>query len=248
MKTEPAIPPPPLPARAAEPSTLISPYASAAAFEAAQRMAKSLAASTMVPPDYRNSVANCLVAMELANRIGASVLAVMQNADVIQGRPSWRASFVISAINTCGKFEPLRFRLEGEGDDRWCQAWTVDRNGQPVEGPVVSIGMAKAEGWHARKGSKWQTMPEIMLRYRAAAFFGRLYAPEVLMGMQTSEEAHDAIPLQQDEDGTFRAPGSGGVEGLKSAIQPADPAEQEPAAAAADGPPARDAEALPWDV
>ena len=56
--------------------------------------------------------------------------------------------------------------------------------------------MAKAEGWLTKTGSKWQTMPELMLKYRAAAFFGRLYAPEVLMGMQTAEEVIDITPIQ----------------------------------------------------
>jgi hypothetical protein len=56
--------------------------------------------------------------------------------------------------------------------------------------------MAKAEGWLDKAGSKWKTMPELMLKYRAAAFFGRLYAPEVLMGMQTSEEVIDITPIQ----------------------------------------------------
>jgi hypothetical protein len=51
--------------------------------------------------------------------------------------------------------------------------------------------MAKAEGWVSKNGSKWQTMPELMIRYRAAAFFGRLYAPEIMMGMQTMEEVID---------------------------------------------------------
>jgi len=32
-----------------------------------------------------------------------------------------------------------------------------------------------------------------MLRYRAATFFGRLYAPELLMGMETTDEIEDAV-------------------------------------------------------
>jgi hypothetical protein len=51
--------------------------------------------------------------------------------------------------------------------------------------------MAKAEGWSTKAGSKWITMPELMLRYRAAAFFARLYAPDITLGMMTAEEARD---------------------------------------------------------
>ena len=42
-----------------------------------------------------------------------------------------------------------------------------------------------------KNGSKWKTMPEQMLKYRAAAFFARTECPEVLMGFQTAEETED---------------------------------------------------------
>jgi hypothetical protein len=51
--------------------------------------------------------------------------------------------------------------------------------------------MAKAEGWIDKTGSKWKTMPELMLKYRAAAFFGRLYAPEIMMGLYSADEIVD---------------------------------------------------------
>ena len=56
--------------------------------------------------------------------------------------------------------------------------------------------MAKAEGWLQKQGSKWQTMPDLMLRYRAAAFFARQYAPELTMGMHTAEEVADVVEIQ----------------------------------------------------
>ena len=53
------------------------------------------------------------------------------------------------------------------------------------------MAMAKKEGWATKSGSKWATMPELMIRYRAAAFWGRLYASDLLLGLQTQEEAID---------------------------------------------------------
>jgi hypothetical protein len=161
------------------------------AFENAQRIAGALSKSMLVPEAYRNNLPNSLVALEVAQRIGASPLMVMQNLHVIHGRPSWSSQFVIAALNSCGRFSPLRFRMEGEGDTRSCTAWAEDAKGEKLEGPTVSIEIAQKEGWYDKKGSKWQTIPELMLRYRAAAFFGRLYAPEILMGMHTEEEVVD---------------------------------------------------------
>jgi hypothetical protein len=51
--------------------------------------------------------------------------------------------------------------------------------------------MAEKEGWTSKQGSKWMTMPGQMLRYRAAAFWQRVYAPEISMGFYTKEEVED---------------------------------------------------------
>lgn len=162
-------------------------------FEAAQRMAKALCTSNLVPDAYRgdNGVGSALIALDMAQRVNASPMMVMQNLDVIHGRPSWRSQFIIAALNSSGRFSPLRFKMNGDGDKRGCLAWAEDRSGEKLEGPEVTIEMAKKEGWFGKKGSKWQTMPELMLRYRAAAFFGRLYAPDVLMGMPSEDEVHE---------------------------------------------------------
>lgn len=165
-------------------------------FETAQRQAKALSASDLVPAQYKGNVANTLVALEIANRIGASPLMVMQNLHIIHGRPSWSSTFVIAAINGSGKFTALRF--VGDLNKGIKAVATEKATGEPIEGPVVTMEMAKAEGWLNKAGSKWQTMPELMMRYRAAAFFGRLYAPEITMGMHSAEEVID-ITTQQAE-------------------------------------------------
>lgn len=166
-------------------------FATAGGFELIQRQAKALATSELIPKEYQGKIQNCIVALEIAHRIGASPLMVMQNLYLVHGKPSWSSQFIIGAINSTGKFTPLRFKLEGEGDQTTCIAWAKDGTGEVLESPPVSIQMAKDEGWYAKNGSKWKTMPLLMLRYRAATFFGRLYAPEILMGMMTAEEAMD---------------------------------------------------------
>lgn len=169
-------------------------FANADNFELAQRQAKMLSASALVPKEFQgaNNLPNCVIALEMAQRMQASPLAVMQNLYIVHGKPSWSSQFIIAAINSTGKYSPLRFELRGNGDDRTCIAWATEKDGgERIESPPVSIGIAKAEGWHQKKGSKWQTMPELMLRYRTATLFGRLYAPEVLMGMKTYEEVED---------------------------------------------------------
>ena len=172
----------------------VTAFANNNAFNGAVKMAEMLCSSDIVPATYRgpSKVGNCVIALEMAQRIGSSPLAVMQNLYVVQGKPAWSATFIIAGINSCGRFSPLRFEMSGVGDDWGCMAWAdVKATGDKLEGPRISIKMAKAEGWFSKNGSKWLTMPELMIRYRAAAFWGRLYAPELMMGIQTREEVED---------------------------------------------------------
>ena len=180
----------------------IAVFANASNFAAAQRMANALSQSSLVPAAYQNNLPNVLIALELASRIGASALMVMQSLDIVHGRPSWRASFLIATVNMSGRFTPLRFRWEGSpGSDAWgCRAVAKDReNGEECLGSLITIGLAKAEGWYQRNGSKWRTMPEQLIMYRAAAFWTRVYAPELSLGMQTAEEVIDAVGVPAEE-------------------------------------------------
>jgi hypothetical protein len=165
-------------------------------------MAKALASSTLVPDVYRGeaNLGNCIIALELSQRIGASVMAVMQSMVPIHGKPTWSASFLIATVNSCGRFSPMRFRWVGkEGTDEWgCRAYAVERDSNlELVGALVTIAMAKVEGWYGKSGSKWKTMPEQMLQYRAGAFWCRTYAPEIALGMHTSEEVQDTPVAQQ---------------------------------------------------
>jgi hypothetical protein len=179
--------------------TIAATSAETAAFELVQRQAKMLASSTLVPKEFQNNMANCAIGLNIAKRLGADPFMVLQNIDVIHGRPSFRATFLIAMVNASGRFSPIKFKLEGDGQDRTCYAYATDKaSGETVDGPVVSMAMAKAEGWSTKAGSKWVSMPEVMLRYRAAAFFARLYAPDITLGMQTAEEVEDIDPPERN--------------------------------------------------
>jgi hypothetical protein len=164
------------------------------AFDAAQRMAKALSSSALVPKIYQGQqgLANSLIALELAGRMGISPLTVMQNMTPINGRPSWSSSFLIGTVNACGRFSPLRFIFDDIESPSSCYAEANDiATGEVLRGETITIAMAKAEGWFGRQGSKWQTFPGQMLRYRAGAFWARVYCPEISLGIVTKEEAID---------------------------------------------------------
>ena len=171
------------------------------AFALAQRQAIALSKSELVPKIYQGEkgIPNCLIAFNMAQRIGTDPMLIMQKLHVIQGRPSFGSSFLIASVNSCGKFSPLRFEFKGEfGTSEWgCRAWAIEVATQErLNGAWITLAMAKSEGWLDKGGSKWKTMPEQMLMYRAGSFWTRIYAPEISMGMLSTEELTDLTPTR----------------------------------------------------
>lgn len=218
-------------------------------FIMANQMAKALATSTIVPKEYQQNASNCLVALEQAIRLKVSPMMVMQNLYVIQGRPSWSSKFLIAAINGSGKFDmELQYdeKKDKDGKPFSCLAWTT-KDGRRIDGMTVDMDMAKAEGWLSKNGSKWKTMPQLMLRYRAASFFASLNCPELTLGLYTKEEAETMdMPQTYDIETEVRDTISQNANKEEFVIEePEQIEEKTPAPAVADMTKAPEKEAVP---
>ena len=185
-------------------------------FEATQRIARMYAMSNFIPDSYKYTksgqpldpnvvVANCTIALEMATRMKAHPLMIMQNMYIVYGQPAFSSKFLIACINATRRFSPLRYEFKGEeGTDSYaCRVVAYEVNDtkhkDPLCGDWVSMQMAKSEGWTTRKGNKWSSMPNQMLRYRAAAFWQRAYCPEISMGLLTEEEVMDTYAPAYEE-------------------------------------------------
>ena len=177
-------------------------FASSNNFKMAWQMAQALASSSIVPQNFQSNPSNCLIAIEQANRLNMSPFLVMQNLYVIQGRPSWSSQWIIAAVNNSGKFDmELQFEEKKDKDGKpfSCQCWTM-QSGRRIEGITIDMDLARAEGWTSKNGSKWRTMPQVMLRYRAASFFARMNCPEVILGLYSREEAEEIAYAEGPRD------------------------------------------------
>jgi hypothetical protein len=224
-----AAPPALKPAEAAALAATEIGFFSGPAFALAHRVAQVFAQSTLVPKHYQGNPGNCMIALNMAQRLGCDPLMAMQNLYVVHGTPAWSAQFLIATFNKCGRFSAIRYEFQGaEGTDSWgCRAMATEQaSGEKLTGPLVTIALAKKEGWHDKNGSKWQTMPEQMLRYRAAAWFVRAYAPEIAMGLHMAEEILDAKP---NEFGSYESTGPATItiETIKNEAQEPAPAKPE---------------------
>ena len=173
------------------------------AIKAAYKIANILSKSSLVPQAYKNNPVDCMIAMEMASRTNFPLLMVMQNLYIIQGKPSWSGQFCTSVVNASGRFSPLEFIQlvddNGKVDGYFCRATRVS-DGKICEGSPVTWSMVKGEGWDSKSGSKWKTMPDLMFHYRAAAFFVREHCPDLLCGLQTSEEVQDVKGYVKEQD------------------------------------------------
>lgn len=170
-------------------------YLSGDALNRAYKNATIIAKSDLVPEAYHNKPENVLIAIDMASRTGFSLMQIMQNLYIVRGKPSWSGSFCMNAIKACGRYDRVKYVMIGESpSDRnfgvYVQA--VDKStGETVRGVTVTWDTVKAEGWDSKPGSKWKTMPELMFKYRAAAFFARTECPEVLQGVRDEYEQRD---------------------------------------------------------
>lgn len=155
---------------------------------------KMFASSTLVPQNYQGKPMDCTIAVDMANRMGVSPMMVMQNLYVVKGKPQWSGQACTSLILASKKFKNVKHRYTGERNtDTWgcyVEALRIE-DGEIIRGTEVTIKMAKEEGWYGKDGSKWKTMPEQMLAYRASSFFARVHIPNALMGVSVEGEIED---------------------------------------------------------
>ena len=175
-------------------------FATIESFKDIYDIGKMFASSTLVPQAYQGKSMDCTIAVDMANRMGVSPMFVMQNLYVVKGKPSWSGQACMSMIKATPIYKNVRPVYFGEPNtDSWgCYVRAEDKNtGEVINGARVTIQMAKDEGWYSKKDkygnetSKWQTMPELMLAYRAASFFAKVYIPNSLMGCAVEGEVED---------------------------------------------------------
>lgn len=162
-------------------------FANPEAFEHAQRIAKVFAQSSLVPQHLRNNVADCLIAYQIARRLGEEPLTVFQNIYVVNGKPGWTTAYMVSRANRSGVFRGrITWDENGDGDLLAVTAKAVLADTGEEVRVTCDMRMAKAEQW--TRNAKYQSMPAHMLRWRSAAMLIRLYSPEVMLGMPVIEE------------------------------------------------------------
>ncbi len=162
-------------------------------------MAVQLSKSELVPATFKDKPENVIIALGIAQQTNLPPYTIMNNLNIVRGRASFSGSFCKTLVERTGKYLSLDIKYFGEkGKDTFgAYMEAVRKDGNIIKGPEVTIDMAKKEGWYSKKDkygketSKWTTMPDLMLAYRATAFFARVYEPSALNGVYTTDELED---------------------------------------------------------
>lgn len=161
-------------------------------FEQVKQIANVFYNSALVPSAIRGKspgegIANIILAFSLASEMQENPLILMQNVFFVGGTPGWKTQYMIAKANRSKIFAGrINWRTTNPNGNLTVTAYAkLAGTGEDVE-VSVDMAMAKAEDW--TRNAKYKSMPEHMLRWRAAAFLIRLYAPEIMLGYSTVEE------------------------------------------------------------
>lgn len=193
-------------------------------FGAQMKVAEMLSRTAFVPKAFQGKPEDCLVALDMAGRLELNPLAVFPDIYVIDGRSSFSSKFLIALVNRSGRFSRIQFDCGTDGTAEVTYgAWEYGSKtpkktrvvvpnvyavasfsdlttGERYESPRVDMAFADRNGWVEKPGSKWQTMPEIMTRYRAASILIKSVCPEIVMGLEFADDLLDAredVPARQ---------------------------------------------------
>ena len=187
-------------------------------FRQSMEMATALSKSKLVPEAFQNSPESCLIAIDLSRRLNVSPFALIPQLYVIDSKPAFSTQFLITLVNRSGRFERLDWETGTAGEtsvhffSRWNERtkqvetveetvpnlWAVailveKKTGKKFRSPRVDVAFAEKNGWTTKKGSKWRTMPELMVAYRSASILIKRTCPELTLGIDVAEDVADAF-------------------------------------------------------
>lgn len=178
-----------------------------------QKWARIYNASSLLPSAWKKGqeserIANLILVMQRAMALKCDPLLLLQNLDFIAGRMCWKSTFLLQLLLAYGWTSP-KYHISGDPTSQ--DFWQTDSNGcafsavnpasgEREQGSKITVAMVIGERWLDREGSKWKTMPEQMLKYRAISFFCRSNAPSVMGGFYSDDEVRDIVAQEQRQE------------------------------------------------
>jgi hypothetical protein len=154
-------------------------------FDQAMRLADMLAASEMVPKQYRGKPGDCFIAMQWGSELGLKALQALQSIAVVAGKAILLAGGCIIEEDDIAVVRANS-----------CARCRITRQGRPPVERTYSMQDAQQAGLLGKEGP-WRTNTQRQMAWRAFWFAARDAAADLLRGISGAEEAADIIPPEK---------------------------------------------------
>jgi hypothetical protein len=155
-----------------------------------------------VPKHLQNNPADCLAITMQAARWNMDPFAVAQKTHIVSGNMGYEAQ-LINAVISSSKAIKGRFHYEyagnwantGPGGDAAIRTGAIIKDESEVTwGEWIFVGTVTT-----KNSPLWKTAPKQQAAYLAVKYWSRMYCPEVIMGVYTSDELQEAEPISVPE-------------------------------------------------
>ena len=148
---------------------------------------KALAASDLLPVEYRGKPANVLVAIEYGKALDLAPMAAIQGITVTKGKPTASAALMAGLVRRAGHI------LRVTGNDKRAECTIIRADDPEFEFKTIwTIERAKQAGLTSNQ--TWSKYPDAMLKARAISECARNACSEILAGVQYTSEELGAEP------------------------------------------------------
>jgi hypothetical protein len=152
---------------------------------------RALAASGLLPAQYRQQPANLLYAVEFADSLGLHPMVAITGVHVIEGRPSASSALISALVRRAGH----KLRVKGDASRAVAQIVRADDPSFTFE---VAFALDDAERAGLLKKAVWKNYPASMLKARAISAVARDACEEALFGIHYTPEE---LGAEVDADG-----------------------------------------------
>jgi len=161
---------------------------------------KVLAKSNLVPKDFKDKPEDILVAIDFGAMVGLNPMQALTNISVINGRPSIWGDAALALVKASGKMEYIKEYFK----DDVTAVCETKRKDEPVA-VVREFSLKDAENAGLLGKDTWRKYPKRMLQMRARAWALRDAYPDVLSGIQITEEMQDVEVVEETQKSEIKA-------------------------------------------
>lgn len=162
-----------------------------------QKVAETLAKSTIIPTNYRNKPEDIFVAISMGYQLGFPVEQSLQDIAVINGKPCLWGDGLLALVLNHPSYEWHKEEPIYSGQTITGYIFTIKRKGNDPHSQTFTFDDAKKAGLFGKQGP-WTNFPQRMLQMRARSWALRDKFADAMRGLSIKEEQEDIETIEAE--------------------------------------------------